>query len=311
MNTLPESFQSEAELENFISEPPQTLLENADLFSGTTAILGIAGKMGIDLGLMLKKTLEKTGSQGKIIGVSRFSDSQLRNKLEESGIKTVACDLMDNAQIETLPQADRVVYMAGKKFGTTGNEALTWAMNALPPVAVCRRYTGSPIVAFSTGAVYPHTPVHTGGCTENTPLEPIGEYANAAVARERIFSWASEKFNTPLCLIRLFYSNDLRYGVLKDIAGKVFREETLDVSMGHVNLIWQGDAVAQALLSFPHTSLPASALNVTGPETVSVRYLAARFGELFGKNRYWRAKALKLHSWAIPAGPNVYSDILR
>jgi nucleoside-diphosphate-sugar epimerase len=239
--------------------------------------------MGTHLGMMLSKANSRSGAGGDIIGVSRFSDSTAREKIEASGVKTVVADLMNPAAVNDLPDADRIVYLVGRKFGTAGSENLTWAVNTLVPAAVCRRYAGKPILAYSTGAVYDRVSVDGGGAVESSPLTPLGEYANAAVGRERIFEYMSRETQTPVCLIRLFYSIDLRYGVLRDIGDKVFRDETIDLSMGHVNVIWQGDAINQSLMAFSRCAVPAEPLNITGSETLSVRSVAEKFGERLGR----------------------------
>lgn len=283
MPEFPEKFYSEEELDDFISEPSDQLVDLCGTWSGPTVILGIAGKMGFHLGTMLVKARNSSGSSGEIIGVSRFSDPEARGKVEEAGIRTVAADLLSPDAVAGLPDAQRVVYMVGRKFGTEGSEELTWAVNTLIPEAVCRRYAGLPIVVYSTGAVYPRVPLESGGADESATLTPLGEYANAAVGRERIFQYMSGVTGTPICLVRLFYAIDLRYGVLRDIGEKVFSGNVIDLNMGYVNIIWQGDAINQSLLAFSQCAIPPRLLNVTGPELVSVRDTAERFAELLGR----------------------------
>lgn len=283
MGKLPEQVGSEKELDLLISEPSSELIESYGNWNGTTVILGIGGKMGGHLGRMLVRARELAGGSGRIVGISRFHDPLIRKSLEDFGLETQPADLLDPSSLESLPDADRVVYMAGRKFGTEGSEGLTWAMNTLAPAAAIRRYAGVPTVAYSTGAVYDRVPISSGGATEISPLTPLGEYANAAVGRERILEYVGAETKTPICLFRLFYSIDLRYGVLRDIGEKVAADETIDLSMGHVNVIWQGDAIRQSLMAFSLCDIPARPVNVTGPETVSVRYVAERFGELFGR----------------------------
>jgi nucleoside-diphosphate-sugar epimerase len=288
---MPESFHSEEELDDFISEPSRQLVEQVAGWTGTTVVLGIAGKMGTHLGMMLVKAGNRAAAATGVIGVSRFSDSSLREPLESQGIRTHVADLLDPRAVDALPDADRVVFMAGRKFGTAGSESLTWATNTLVPQGICRRYAGVPVVAFSTGAVYDRVPVESGGAVESSALTPIGEYANASVGRERIFQYMSETTATPVCLIRLFYSVDLRYGVLRDIGDKVFGDEVIDLRIGYANVIWQGDAVNQVLRSFPLCSIPAMPLNITGPSVLSVRDAALRFGELLGKTPRFSGEA--------------------
>lgn len=283
MDFYPENIESEETLDALISEPWPELTELCGSWTGSTVILGIGGKMGTHLGMMLVKATARSGGKGEIVGVSRFSDAAARARIEASGIRTVPADLMNMEAVKDLPDADRVVYLVGRKFGTAGSEDLTWAVNTLVPAAVCRRYAGVPMVAYSTGAVYDRVPVDSGGAVESAPLTPLGEYANAAVGRERIFEYMSRETGTPLCLIRLFYSIDLRYGVLRDIGDKVAAGEIIDLTMGHVNVIWQGDAINQSLLAFSCSTVPPQALNITGSETLSIRSVAERFGELLGK----------------------------
>lgn len=283
MFKFPEKFDSEEELDDFISEPSPQLLDFCKSWRGTTLILGIGGKMGFHLGKMLVKALERSGGSGDVIGVSRFSNPEVRRKIEEAGIKTLAADLLNPGELASLPDAERIVYMVGRKFGTSGSEELTWAVNTLVPAEVCRRYPGVPMVVYSTGAVYDRVPLNSGGADESFPLTPVGEYANAAVGRERIFKYMSRVAGSPICLIRLFYSIDLRYGVLRDIGEKVFSGESISLEMGYVNVIWQGDAINQSLLAFSQCEIPSRPLNITGPEIVSIKRTAEKFGKIFGK----------------------------
>ena len=284
---LPERFNTEEELDEFMSRPPEAVVELFGRLDGDVAILGIAGKMGVQLGMMARRAADEAARRGaagrRIIGVSRFSDAGTREKLERAGVQTLVCDLLDRVQAAGLPPAPNVVFMAGRKFGTTGEESGTWASNVLMPANVLEAYPSSRISAFSTACVYPFTSPGLGGSREEDPLSPVGEYAWSTLGRERIFEWASRERGTPVSLMRLSYAIDLRYGVLHDVAVKVFGGRPVDLSIPCANVIWQGDAIAQALLLLDRASSPPFALNVSGPETVSIRRAAEAFGRAFGK----------------------------
>jgi len=272
---LPAGFQSVVELENFLSEPPPEVIGDLARVRGDILVLGVAGKMGPTLARMAKRA-----APGKrVVGVARFSDPAVRAGLAAAGIETIACDLMDRGALSQLPRLPNVVYMAAMKFGASGNPALTWAMNVHVPALVAETFQSSRIVAFSTGCVYPFVPVDGGGATEATPaVPPPGDYANSCVGRERMFEFFSAGLGTPGRLIRLNYAIDMRYGVLHDIAVKVRDGVPIDLSMGHVNVIWQGDANAVALRCLARVTNPTSPINVTGPETLRVRQLAEALG---------------------------------
>lgn len=276
-------INSELELDDILSTPSSKVVDMFRELSGDIIILGIAGKMGINLGVMAIKAAKLAGVKKRVIGVSRFSNPQSRVTLEESGIETIACDLLKKDEVEKLPKVKNVIFMAGKKFGTAGAEASTWAMNTLAPANVAEHFSTSNIVAFSTGCVYPFVTPASGGSVESDTPMAVGDYAQSALGRERIFSYFSEQNSTPTCIIRLNYSAELRYGVLRDICDKINSGEAVDLTNGYVNLIWQGDAVAHSLLCLNHCKSPAKILNVTGPETLSVRKLAKNFGLLMKK----------------------------
>lgn len=239
--------------------------------------------MGPTLAKQAKRAIDLAGVSKKVIGVSRFSTPGVREGLHEAGIETIAADLLSEDCLQNLPDIQNVILMAGRKFGSTDNESLTWAMNSYMPGRVVDKFRDSQLVIFSTGNVYPLTPVSHGGATECLLPVPIGEYAQSCLSRERICAYFSSQFDTPMAILRLNYAIDLRYGILLDIAEKVYTEQPIPLEMGNVNVIWQGDANAVALRVFAHCQSPPLILNVTGPETVSVRHLALRFGALFNK----------------------------
>ena len=249
---------------------------------GDLILLGVAGKMGPTLALRARRAADQAGVRKRIIGVSRFSSPGARNLLDDAGIETVEADLLDRDKVAALPEAPNVIYLAGRKFGSSGDASLTWAMNAYVPALVCEKYKESRIVAFSSGNIYPFVPVVSGGAPENTPLAPIGEYAQSVLARERTFEYFSNRYGTPVILLRLNYAVEMRYGVLLDIGQAVYQQDPVDLRMGAANVIWQGDANSVSLRAFPYCSSPAAVLNLTGPETLSVRSIATQFGEHFG-----------------------------
>ena len=250
---------------------------------GDVIVLGAAGKMGPSLARMLRRALDELGSREGVTAVSRFSSGTAEAELRGAGVATIRCDLLDRAAVARLPDAPNVIFMAGQKFGTGGAPATTWAMNTIVPAIAAERFAGSRIVAFSTGNVYPLTPVAAGGARETDPLGPIGEYAQSCVGRERVFEYYAARDGTRVALVRLNYAIALRYGVLTDIALRVWRGEPVPLDMGHVNVIWQGDANAQAIACLAHAASPPFVINVTGPDVLPVRRVAERLGGLLGR----------------------------
>ncbi len=250
---------------------------------GDLLFLGVAGKMGPSMARMAKRATDDTGTKRRIIGVSRFGNASARRELEQCGVETIACDLLDEQALTKLPEAPYVVFMAGMKFGASGNEPLTWAMNTHLPSLVCKRWRHSRIAAFSTGNVYGMRNLAEGGSRESDAPNPVGEYAMSCLGRERMFEHFSATSNIPVTLIRLNYACDLRYGVMVDIARKVWNDEPVDIRMAWFNTLWQGDANAYSLLALEMASSPAAKLNVTGAATLRVRDVAEQFGKRFGK----------------------------
>ena len=274
---------SEEELEELLSRPTPGVLSALEALPGDFVVMGAGGKMGPSLSRMLRRALDSLGRGDRVIAVSRFSASEAERALRESAVETLRCDLFDRAAVAALPDAPNVVFMAGQKFGTSGSPAFTWAANTILPALAAERYRESRIVAFSTGNVYPLTPASGRGASESHPVGPVGEYAMSCVGRERVLEHFAARYGTRVAIVRLNYAVDLRYGVLVDVARKVRDGEPVDLAMGYVNVIWQGDANAQAIRSLEHAATPPFVVNVTGPETLSIRTVAERFGEIFGR----------------------------
>lgn len=284
MSTLPQRFADVEALETFMSEPTHGLVADLARVDGDIIVLGVGGKMGPTLARLAKRAAPGR----RVIGVARFSEPGLRDSLQRHGIECIACDLLDRAALQRLPNvADGVrncVFMAGHKFGATGNSSLTWMMNVGVPMMVAETFHEMRIVAFSTACVYPFVPVTGPGAGESTPATPpSGDYANSCVGREHMFKYGSAKYGTAGRLVRLSYAIDMRYGVLHDVAHHVLAGTPIDLTMGHADVIWQGDANEQSLRLLAHCTAPAKPINITGPQHTSIRWLAGEFGRRFGR----------------------------
>ena len=273
------TIETVEQLDDVLSLPSDSLGESFAKIEGDILVLGVAGKMGPTLARMAKRASEQAGINRRVIGVARFSNPAERQKLDDCGIETIKADLLDNQAVAELPDATNVVFMAGMKFGSTGSEALTWAMNAVVPAIVASRYRNSRICSFSTGNVYGLVPVPSGGSVESDLMNPTGEYAMSCLGRERIFEHFSRTHGSPMSIIRLNYACELRYGVLVDLATKIKSGLPIDVTMGSFNVIWQGDANTHALASLADCDSPPFVINVTGREILSVRAVSEQLAE--------------------------------
>ena len=282
-SNLPKIIENEEMLDELLTRPRAALVRFIRSIRSPLVILGAGGKMGPTLAVLARRAAEVAGHKLDVIAVSRFSNAEARRWLEERGVQIQSCDLYDADTVKRLPATENVLFLVGHKFGTTQSPSMTWAANTLVPVRVAERYAQARIVTLSTGNVYPHSPVVQGGSVETSELTPLGEYANATVGRERIFEFYSNRNGTRIVLLRLFYAVEMRYGVLRDLADKVWSGKPIDLTNGHFNCIWQGDANEMAIRSMPLTSSPPATYNLTCAETLSARNVATRLGELMGK----------------------------
>jgi nucleoside-diphosphate-sugar epimerase len=283
-----ETIRDVEHLEELLSEPSPGVIEALGRIEGDLIVLGASGKMGPTLARMARRASDAAGVRRRILGVARFASEDQAATLLAHEIEVVPCDLLDPDQIDRLPDVPNVVFLAGMKFGTTGQEAMTWAVNSFLPGLVARKFRRSRIVALSTGNVYGLTPAGVGGSREEDPVDPRGEYAMSCLGRERVFEHFGRALNIPMALIRLNYAAEMRYGVLVDLARQVEAGEPIDLAMGYLNAIWQGDASAMVLRALEQVAVPTAVLNVTGPEQLRVREVAEQFGRLMGREVTFR-----------------------
>ncbi len=314
MNT---TIASVEELDDLLSEPSNGAIDTMRRLDGDLILLGVAGKMGPTLARMARRATEAAGVKRRIIGVSRFSTSKHENELHQCGVETIRCDLLNEDSIHQLPDAQNVIYLAGMKFGSTGQESLTWAMNTHLPALVCRKYRNSRIVAFSTGNVYGLVPITKGGSVETDKPNPVGEYAMSCLGRERMFEHFSSTLNIPIAIVRLNYACEMRYGVLVDLAQKIQAGQEIDLGMGWLNTLWQGDANSYTLQCFDHVATPPFYLNMTGPELLNVREICEKLAVLLGKEPLFTGTATETallnnanRSFSLFGRPRVQSDQL-
>lgn len=283
LSSLPRVIEDETQLDEVLTRPRPELVEFVRQVRSPLLILGAGGKMGPTLAVLACRAAAAAGHKLRVVAVSRFNSATARKWLEFRGVETISCDLFNRDEISRLPDGSDILYLVGVKFGTSQNPSLTWASNTIIPTNVAERFSGARIIALSTGNVYPLVPVASGGATETSPLTPLGEYANAAVARERVFEFHSQRHGTPMVLVRLNYAIELRYGVIHDLAQKIWTGEPVDLTSGYFNCIWQGDANDCIVRALGLTASPPLPLNLTGPDVLSVRTVATRLAELLGK----------------------------
>jgi nucleoside-diphosphate-sugar epimerase len=281
--TAVDRIENVEQLEEMLSRPTPAVIDMMRRLEGDILILGVGGKIGPSLARMARRASDEAGVARRILGVARFSSGDLEKQLQSQGIETVRCNLLDRKALESLPEAPYVLYLAAMKFGSSGQTAMTWAMNTYLPGMVAERYAASRIVAYSTGNVYPMVPVQSDGSLETDPLGPIGDYAMSCLGRERMFTHFSLERGTPTALIRLNYAHECRYGVMVDIAQQILAGKPVNLAMGYFNAIWQGDNNAITLQALELASSPPFVLNVTGPKKLRVRAVAEQMGQLMGR----------------------------
>ncbi len=285
-------IETEEQLEERLSAPNERDVALMQRLSGDVIVLGAGGKMGPSLARLARRASDAAGTRRRVIAVSRFSSSEARDELENAGVEALFCDLLDRDEVAKLPDCENILFLAGRKFGSSGRSDLTWAMNTIVPANAAYRYRHSRIVAFSTGNVYPFVSVISGGSVETDELQPRGEYAQSCLGRERVFEFFSNEYGTKCLIFRLNYAVDLRYGVLVDVACKVYDGQPVDLAVAHFNTIWQGDANSYALRCLGLCESPPRILNVTGAEIVSVRKAAEFYARRFGREVVFRGEEL-------------------
>lgn len=274
---------TEERLNALLTTPRDVLVEDMKHIKGDIMVLGAGGKMGPTLCVLAKNAARKAGIEKRIIAVSRGTDPIATKLMRDNGIEVIAMDLLEKEKLYSLPKVENIIYIAGKKFGTDGNEWQTWAMNSVLPAFVADKFKHSNIVVFSSGNIYPIVPINGGGCSEEEQPLPNGEYAMSCLARERTFEYAAHAFGTKVFVYRLNFAVDLRYGVLFDVANKIQKGEPIRLSTPCFNFIWQGSANEIAIRALLHTEAPARVMNVTGPETISIKKAAIELGRYLGK----------------------------
>ena len=275
---------TEEKLNEMLTTPSANLIEDVKKIKGDIMVLGAGGKMGPTLCILAKNAIRAAGIEKKVIAVSRFSDPVALDLLHSNGVETISADLLDRDNLEALPEVENIIFMAGRKFGTDGGtEYLTWAMNATLPALVAYKFKKSNIVVFSSGNIYPIVPLSHGGCSENEKVAPIGEYAQSVLARERAFEYAAKEYGTKVFIYRLNFAVDLRYGVIFDCAKKIIDGTPISLTTPCFNFIWQGSANEIAIRGLLHCESPMRIMNVTGPETVSIKETSIKLGKYLGK----------------------------
>ena len=279
MTHLPDRLESVEQLDDLLSTPSPALIESFKQLAGDVIIVGANGKIGPSLARMAKRAVDASCVSRRVLAV----DLNAMPELAAAGLETIQCNMLDQEDVAKLPKVANVMYMVGRKFGSTGSESMTWGVNGIAAYHAARHFRGSRMAAFSTGCVYPVMDIASGGATEQTPVAPVGEYAMSCVARERMLDFFADQGELDVVHVRLNYAVECRYGVLFDLASSVLNGEPIDITTGYANVIWQGDCCDRALRSFALASNPATILNVTGPEMFSIRQVAAQMGEIMGK----------------------------